>query len=498
MEGESVLGPGKVVGALLAGGKSSRMGRHKAGAPWVGGLRLADAALEALEIVCDAVVVLGHGDGLEHRPELLRIADMRMDSGPLAGLEALLASGLADRYLVCPCDMPFVSESLLQALLREEGAATIVRRADDRTAPFPLAVRSSLAPALGSYLAQGGRSVHGFLDTVAKTTVSAISDPERALLNVNSPTDLEAAMFVAAQSNAVVRTGWDLDAADPAMVDFALSKWAGGQVSSRAEAVPVEAPLLLQVAGRRSQLIMRTPGNDDALILGRLLAEGSIDKRSDIEIFRSEAAASPAEPDQIWVRQSLGPSGLADQRPPDWSKQADLCPPEWSTGDSTRELGTAAAMSRALSGGSKLADSLQVAPDVLARLPERMRQAKGLLGGKRGMHSAALFDANGRLLMLREDVGRHNAIDKVLGQAMKQDQLPLRGHILLVSGRISYAMASKALAASIPVMATLSTPTSMAVRLAEAVDMTLLAFTRAGRFKFYGARSRVRAHEADP
>ena len=177
MKGESVMGPGKVIGALLAGGKSQRMGRHKAGAPWVGGLRLADAALAALEEVCDAVVVLGHGDGLEHRPELLRIADMRVDAGPLAGVEALLASGLAERYLVCPCDMPFVSTSLLHALLRESGAVAIVRRSDDRTEPFPIALNASLAQSLNAYLVQGGRSVHGFLDTVAKTTVSAISDP---------------------------------------------------------------------------------------------------------------------------------------------------------------------------------------------------------------------------------------------------------------------------------------------------------------------------------
>ena len=286
------------------------------------------------------------------------------------------------------------------------------------------------------------------------------------------------------------------------MIDFAVSKWQGSKVVTDAVPVPAEAPLLVQIVwqvdgqvdGRRSHLIMRTPGNDEALVLGRLLAEGHIDKASDVESLYREAAASDRQPDRIWVHVVRGrtateiatdPGDQSDQRGPDWSKR-----------ETAGETAICAAMMQALSGDNKLVDSLRVAPNVLARLPDRMRQAKGLLGRKRGLHAAALFDADGRMLMLREDVGRHNAIDKVLGHALKRDQLPLEGLILLVSGRISYAMASKALAARVPVMATLSTPTSMAVRLAEAADMTLLAFLQGGQFNLYGARYRIGAQRA--
>ena len=169
-----------VVGGLLAGGASRRMGEHKAGAAWLDDQRLADGALAALEAVCEQVVVLGHGTGLDHRRELTRLADLRHDAGPLAGLEALLCSGRGERYVICPCDMPFVNADLLAALLAEPAEAVVAARSDGRRATMPLALHSAVLPRLQAFLDDRRPPVHP-------------GGHDDHLLNVNTPADLQRA-----------------------------------------------------------------------------------------------------------------------------------------------------------------------------------------------------------------------------------------------------------------------------------------------------------------
>ncbi len=182
--------PLSVMGGLLAGGRSRRMGQDKAGAPWLGEQRLADAALTSLEAVCDVVVVLGHGNGLDHRPDVTRLPDLRQDAGPLAGLEALLASGRARRYLICPCDMPLVSPTLLSALLDTSGEAVVTRREGGDRSPLPLALDGGLLARLQAFMDQGGRSVYSFLRLLDTAEVELPGDAHN-LMNVNTPADLE-------------------------------------------------------------------------------------------------------------------------------------------------------------------------------------------------------------------------------------------------------------------------------------------------------------------
>jgi FdhD protein len=137
------------------------------------------------------------------------------------------------------------------------------------------------------------------------------------------------------------------------------------------------------------------------------------------------------------------------------------------------------------------ADSLRLAPEILYGLPDKLERAQGVFGKTGGLHAAALFTRDGELLVVREDVGRHNAVDKAVGWAALQDRLPLSGHILMVSGRASYEIMQKALAAGIPVVCAVSAPSSLAVDVARDFGITLVGFLRGERCNVYTAPERI-------
>jgi FdhD protein len=136
-------------------------------------------------------------------------------------------------------------------------------------------------------------------------------------------------------------------------------------------------------------------------------------------------------------------------------------------------------------------DDVTLTPDVLASLPERLRAAQRVFERTGGLHAAGLFTADGELVCLREDVGRHNAFDKVIGWAALEGRLPLRGHVMLASGRASFELTQKALMAGVPVLASVSAPSSLAVELAEESGMTLVGFLRGRTMNVYAGEGRV-------
>lgn len=190
--------PLPLVGGLLAGGASRRMGRAKAGVPWKDGQRLGDVALAALEATCDRVVILGHGEGMDHRPDLPRVADLRPGEGPVAGIEALLASGLGQRYLICPCDQPFVDAALFQWLLDAcAGPSCAPLGPFGGPAPFPFCIDAGQHSAVEAALNAGVRSVRRLLIALDVTLLPPPNRERDPLQDVDTPEDLARARDLA-------------------------------------------------------------------------------------------------------------------------------------------------------------------------------------------------------------------------------------------------------------------------------------------------------------
>jgi FdhD protein len=223
---------------------------------------------------------------------------------------------------------------------------------------------------------------------------------------------------------------------------------------------------------------MRTPGHDAELAAGFLLSEGLIRHRRQV----AKIQPYPRNPDGNVIDVFLAGGVRVDfaelTRHVFVSSSCGLC--------------GKASIESVRRRFRPVRARFQVSARVLLGLPERLRAAQSVFARTGGLHAAAVFNARGRLLWLREDVGRHNAVDKVLGHALLRGLLPLDRHVLLVSGRASFEIAQKALAAGIPIVAAVSAPSSLAVEFAAASGQTLIGFLRDGRMNVYSRAQRVR------
>jgi FdhD protein len=250
----------------------------------------------------------------------------------------------------------------------------------------------------------------------------------------------------------------------------------GGAREPRAERVVVEEPLELRLDGAPLAVTMRTPGADVELAAGFLVSEGIV---SDFGAIASIAHCDANE-NVIEARLEPGAAGvrLPEARHFFASSSCGVC------GKATLEaLRTRA---RALHD-----DPLRVAAALLRALPARLRTAQRLFAETGALHAAGLFDAQGQAHVVREDVGRHNAVDKVIGWAALEGRLPLSGTVLLASGRLGFEIAQKALVAGIPMLAAISGPSSLAVELARENGMTLVAFLRGDALNVYAGADRI-------
>jgi len=262
----------------------------------------------------------------------------------------------------------------------------------------------------------------------------------------------------------------------------------GGQRRSRPDYLATEEPLEIRlVAGLSTATVaitMRTPGADFELAAGFLHAEGVVAGRDDIA--RMSYCTDPrVEAEQRYniVNVGLTAAGLPDLR---------SLERHFLTSSACGVCGKASLDALELRGCPVMPPGPDLDPAVLPRLPNELREAQGLFDATGGLHAAGLFTAAGKLVALREDVGRHNAVDKLVGWAMLERQLPLHEHILLVSGRSSYEIMQKALAAGIPVVCAVSAPSSLAVDVARRFGMTLVGFLRSDRFNVYAGEQRLR------
>jgi FdhD protein len=247
------------------------------------------------------------------------------------------------------------------------------------------------------------------------------------------------------------------------------------------DAVAREEPLEIQLAGASLAVVMRTPGHDEELACGFLVTERVVEKPDQIASVRHATRARSPESAgnvvQVVLAEGVPVDLEALRRNLYASSSCGLC------GKAT--------IANALATAAPPRDAARFPPDFLYAPPDRLAHAPHVFAETGGVHGAALFRGDGELLAVREDVGRHNAVDKLVGWALRERLLPLSGHVLLVSGRISYEIVQKALAARVPVVAAVSAPTSLAVELAERAGIALVAFLRGRSFNVYGDASRI-------
>ncbi|MDQ1747048.1 MAG: FdhD protein [Frankiaceae bacterium] len=246
-----------------------------------------------------------------------------------------------------------------------------------------------------------------------------------------------------------------------------------GRIVERPDTLAVEEPLEIRVGGRAVSVTMRTPGHDLDLALGFLLTEGVVATPDDVveaiacgenvvDVTTTDEAAARVVERRFYTSSSCG-----------------LCGKESIDAVRTRSPYDVAS------------DGVRVDRAVLTSLPDKLRDAQRVFERTGGLHAAGLFTVAGELVCLREDVGRHNAVDKVVGWAVQQRRLPLTGCVLQVSGRASFELVQKAAVAGVPVLAAVSAPSSLAVALADETGMTLVGFLRGQSFNVYARPDRV-------
>jgi FdhD protein len=275
--------------------------------------------------------------------------------------------------------------------------------------------------------------------------------------------------------------------AKPAAPGVHVRKWSAGQWTDSPDAVVTEEPLQLMLEGKPLSVVMRTPGHDLELCLGLMFAEGVLRSLDELKLIRISAESGEAE-GRIRVESDLLESNQVDvhlageaRRKPERSMLSSSACGVCGTvliEDLRRDLAV-------------LPDGPKVDPSMLPGLVEILREGQGVFDRTGGLHAAGLFNAKGKLIYLREDVGRHNAVDKVVGRALLDGALPAMGAVLVVSGRAGYEIVQKSISAGIPVLAAVSAPSSLAVALAREFNQTLVGFLRGDRFNVYAGPERL-------
>ncbi len=259
-----------------------------------------------------------------------------------------------------------------------------------------------------------------------------------------------------------------------------IVRYRGNQHETTQDTLTEEEPLEIRIDGEAFAVTMRSPGDDFALVTGLLFAEGLLSGRDDIEAMGYGTEENDPHRTNL-VQVALSPSASTQRlgkRPLTMSASCGVC--------------GKADLSDLYANLSPLSlNTLTLSPALLYSLPTKLRSAQEVFQKTGGLHAAGLFDTEGNLLALQEDVGRHNAVDKVIGEQVMHNALPLTNRILLVSGRVSFEIVQKAVRARIPVLCAVSAPSTLAVTLAHAMNLTLIGFLRNETMNIYTRAERV-------
>ena len=254
---------------------------------------------------------------------------------------------------------------------------------------------------------------------------------------------------------------------------------AAGRRASRRDQLAVEAPLEIRIHGRGVTVTMRTPGQDRELAAGFLLTERIISARKDVvDIAPCRASFEPENTLDVFLAPGVEVDFARLTRHVYAASSCGLCGK--ATLDAVRQQ------------FAPVDSTITLTARTLLALPARMRRSQRMFSKTGGLHAAASFDARGKLLVLREDIGRHNAVDKVIGHGLLEGGFPFESHILLVSGRASLEIMQKSLAARIPIVCAVSAPSSLAVEFAQASRQTLVGFLRDETMNIYAGPERIR------
>ena len=463
-----------VAAALIAGGASSRMGQDKAFLDWNGRPLYAHQLAKLFALLPDREILLSTGENQDAFPRFIEqvrlVPDSESGQGPIAALLSCLENSAEfDWLLVLAVDLPDMSEDFLAGLMRQavDTGKGAVPRMDGPWEPLAAVYPRSILPLVRRRLASGERSLQKLCDeALAAGLIEAapVDDSGRPLFaNVNTPEDYE-----------TIQQG-QFD--KPTL----LSRFRKGSGFTEVhDRLAAEEPLEIRIEGRSIAVVMRTPGHDDELAAGFLFTESAISGPDDLfEIAQCPDVEAEAAGNALDVR--LAPNHQADleslTRHVFTSSSCGVC------GKATIES--------IFQNFPAIESDLRIGHDTLLSLPDRLRAAQETFEKTGGLHASALFDAVGDLKILREDVGRHNALDKVIGRAVLDGEVPLRDRVLLVSGRISFELIQKALAAGIPIIAGISAPSSLAVEFAKESGQTLVGFLRETGFNVYSGGERV-------
>ena len=451
--------PSSLDAVLIAGGKSSRFGEDKAFFDW-NGEPLFQRQLKKLLALGPNQLWLSANGGQDYGElpnGVIRVDDDDEGLGPVGGLLNVFKRSEAERIVVLGVDLPLMEEGFLAKLVDDDSGIVpkTQRYWEPLAAVYP---REAMLAILESAMEQGNRKLQRLLDKAEQSGVTrayAVSEGEGLLFtNLNSREDLEKI--------------------DPHRRDEGLNlrryRVERGWVEE-GDRVAMEEPLEVRVNGQSVAVMMRTPGHDEELATGFLLTESVIESADDIA--------------EIQHRPDLDPEAVGNSLEVTLKKETDLS-------ELTRHVFTSsscgvcgkATIESVFQQFSPIERGITLNSDFLLELPGKLRKQQETFDRTGGLHASALFSTEGELLLLREDVGRHNALDKVIGRSLR-DQIDLSKVVLLVSGRISFELMQKALAGGIPAVAGISAPSSLAVKLARDSGQILVGFLRERGFNVY-------------
>ncbi|WP_348262915.1 formate dehydrogenase accessory sulfurtransferase FdhD [Telmatobacter sp. DSM 110680] len=267
----------------------------------------------------------------------------------------------------------------------------------------------------------------------------------------------------------------------PALELTHVTEWLNGTDRRIEDHLAVEEPLEIRIDGKPLTVTMRTPGHDEELAAGFFWTEGLIESPGQIVEVRKISVKNAARDNIVSVE--LG----------DHSFDPELLQRNFFAASSCGICGKASIAAIRVRGLTHPNADFRIDPELLCALPALLRDQQQLFGRTGGLHAAALFDSAGKLLVIREDIGRHNAVDKVIGWSLVKGLLPLSDCAMMVSGRGGFEIVQKALAAGVPLLASVSAPSSLAVKLAREMSLTLVGFLRDRRFVIYSNPERCRS-----